>query len=241
MRLAVVSDIHGNLDAFRQVLHDIGNARVDAVFCLGDNVGYGPEPEQVVTLIQNQNIRSVMGNHELALSDRNYLNGFNPVARISLVKTFRMLSKNSIQFISSLRSYISSFDCRFVHGFPPDSPTTYLFEATEGRLQHVFEQMTERICFVGHTHTLEIIGFDGQTVFYAPLNRGVTNLQGENRYIINIGSVGQPRDGNNNAKYIIWDASENSIELKFIPYDIDAVVGKILKAGLPKAHASRLW
>ena len=74
MRLAVISDIHGNLDALHQVLHDIGNSSVDAVFCLGDNVGYGPEPEQVVELIQDQNIPSVMGNHELALSDRDYLN-----------------------------------------------------------------------------------------------------------------------------------------------------------------------
>lgn len=240
MRLAVISDIHGNLDAFDRVLCDIDGSNIDAAVCLGDNVGYGPEPEQVVALIQNRNIPSVMGNHELALSDKQYLNWFNPFARASLTKTVEMLSENSFKFIRGLKPCISKFDCLFVHGLPPDSPTTYLFEASVERLQHIFENMKEKFCFVGHTHTLQTIGYDGQTVFHSPLRRGVTNLNPANHYIINVGSVGQPRDGNNNAKYVIWNASENSIEVKFIPYNIESVVSKITKAGLPEVHASRL-
>lgn len=241
MKLAVISDIHGNLDAFHRVLFDIDNSNIDAVVCLGDNIGYGPEPDQVVALIRERNIPSVMGNHELAFSDNNYLNWFNPAARASLTKTFEMLSDNSIQFINGLKFHISKYDCLFVHGLPPDSPTTYLFEASTERLRHIFENMKERLCFVGHTHTLQIVCNNGQAVFHAPLNRGVTTLDPGNRYIINIGSVGQPRDGNNNAKYVIWNASEDSIEVKFIPYNIESVVNKIIKAGLPKAHAARLW
>ena len=240
MRLAVISDIHGNLDAFQQVLIDIENSSIDTVISLGDNIGYGPEPEEVVQLIRNRNIPSVMGNHELALFDRNYLSWFNSVARTSLVKTFEMLSQNSIQFIFGLGLYISNFNCRFVHGFPPDSPTTYLFEASEVRLKHTFENMQEKLCFVGHTHTLEIIGYDGQSVSHIPINKEKTHLDPKHRYIINTGSVGQPRDGNNRAKYVIWDASEDVIEMRFIPYDIHAVVKKITDAGLPEVHASRL-
>jgi len=91
MKVAIISDIHGNLDAFRQVLNDIEASGIDAVVCLGDNVGYGPEPEQVIRQVRNRNIPCVMGNHEQAVLDRGYLDWFNPAARKSLQKTTTML------------------------------------------------------------------------------------------------------------------------------------------------------
>jgi len=105
----------------------------------------------------------------------------------------------------------------------------------------VFNQMSEWICFVGHTHDLQIIGFDGRTLTHERLNEGITSLNTDTQYIINIGSVGQPRDGDNKAKYVIWDNSNNYINVRFIPYDIAIVVNKIITAGLPKIHALRLW
>jgi len=241
MRLAVISDIHGNMEAFTQVLNDIDASNIDVVISLGDNIGYGPEPDRVVRLIRDRNIPSVMGNHELAVADRSFIDWFNPVARESLIKTIKLLSEISINYICSQKSFMVDYYCRFVHGFPPKSPITYLFEVPENRLQYVAAQMKEKICFIGHTHTLGIISYDGESIFREPLNRGITHLLKERRYIINIGSVGQPRDGNNNAKYVIWDPSENTIEVKFIPYDISVVAKKILAAGLPEIHASILW
>lgn len=241
MRLALISDIHGNMEAFRQVLKDIERSNIDAGVCLGDNIGYGPEPDQVVNLIRKLNIPSIMGNHELAVIDRKYLMWFNPLARMSLEKTIKLLSESSIDFISTLRSSMVFQDCRFVHGFPPDSQTIYLFQVSNNYLLHVFKQMKERLCFVGHTHVLEIIGFDGQTISRQPLEKGIKNLNKEHKYIINIGSVGQPRDGNNNAKYVIWDTLKNNIEVRYRPYDIATVVNKIIAAGLPMEHAMRLW
>ena len=242
MRVAIISDIHGNLDAFGQVLNDIDASGIDAVVCIGDNVGYGPEPEQVIRKVRKHNIPSVMGNHEQAVSDSAHLDWFNPAARKSLQKTMTMLSSESINYIHGMKSSLVMYQSRFVHGFPPDSTNTYLFQVPNHTLNQAFKKMKERLCFVGHTHELKLIGFDGKVSQRIPLKQGIVkHLDNNRKYIINVGSVGQPRDGNNNAKYVIWNTSEDSLEVRYVPYDIAAVVEKIIAAGLPKAHADRLW
>ena len=241
MRIAVISDIHGNLDAFESVLEDMDQAAIDTVYCLGDNIGYGPQPEEVVALIRGHQIPSVMGNHELALADPIFLRWFNPTAKISLERTRAMLSEDTCAFVEDLPSFMIAEKCRFVHGFPPDSPTTYLFQVGDEALQRAFETMEERLCFVGHTHELNMISFDGKEMQRHNLPQGPTDLDADRRYIINIGSVGQPRDGNNQAKYIIWDSVSQSLDVRFVPYDIASVVKKIETAGLPESHAKRLW
>jgi len=240
MRMAVISDIHANQDAFKQVLMDIGKSNIDNTVCLGDNIGYGPEPEQVVAMLKDHNIPTVMGNHELAVIDQNYLSLFNPLARKSLLRTIKLLSEETINFFYGLEPFLTRYECRFVHGFPPDSAAMYLFQVPEDELLLTFKQMKERICFLGHTHRLEIIDFNGQVVTRAPLTDTITNLDRDHQYIINIGSVGQPRDGNNSAKYVIWDTLNDNIEVKFIPYDIVSVIDKIIAAGFPIEHAVRL-
>lgn len=241
MRLAVFSDTHGNYDAFEQVLKDIEQSAVDEMISLGDNIGYGPEPDRVLKKLESLKIPSVRGNHELAVEDEEYLNWFNPAARRSLIKTRKMLSKTSLDHISQFEPFITGDDCRFVHGFPPDSSLIYMFQVSENRKQEVFEEMPERLCFIGHTHTLELMEYTGREIAYGDLPEGVAHLDPEKKYIINIGSVGQPRDSNNNAKYVIWDSAQNSLEVKFVSYDIAGVVKKIIAAGLPKEHADRLW
>ena len=240
MRIAVISDIHANLEALEQVLADIDESNIDRIVCLGDSVGYGPEPEQVVAMINDRHIPSILGNHELAVIDQSLLTWFNPLARRSLLKTIGMLSEKAINFISKLEAIMIFDGYRFVHGFPPDSVTTYLFQIAEDELLQTFKQMKETICFVGHTHRLEIIRFNGKSITRSPLIQSVVNLNSTDRYIINSGSVGQPRDGDNHAKYIILDTEKNSIEVKFIPYDIASVVNKIINTGLPTEHAIRL-
>ena len=241
MRLAVFSDTHGNLDALEQVIKDIDRSAVDEVISLGDNIGYGPEPDRGIKKLKALKIPSVLGNHELAVEDEEYLNWFNPAARKSLIKTRKLLSKTSLRHISKFEPFITSYDCRFVHGFPPDSSMIYMYQVSEGRKQEVFEEMTETLCFIGHTHTLEIMGYAGKEIQYEDLPEGVFKLDPEKKYIINIGSVGQPRDSSNNAKYIIWDSTQDSLDVRFLSYDIASVVKKIKAAGLPKEHADRLW
>lgn len=238
--IAVISDIHGNLEALEAVLQDIAAAGIDQIHSLGDNIGYGPDPETVLQRLLARGIPSVLGNHELAVVNPAELDWFNPVARQSLRKTVEMLSPASIAAIKTFPNSRVLEDLRFVHGFPPDSPVTYLFQASEEELRESFTQLAENICFTGHTHYPEIIAFtDGRLSRHA-MDRNPIQLRPESRYLINVGSVGQPRDGNNNAKYVILDRATLTVELRFVPYDIESVVRKILAAGLPEAHALRL-
>jgi diadenosine tetraphosphatase ApaH/serine/threonine PP2A family protein phosphatase len=177
----------------------------------------------------------------LAVIKPKYLDWFNPIARESLEKTIKLLSDESIRYISKQNSHLVSFGCRFVHGFPPDSALLYMFQVSDNRKKQIFDKLDERICFIGHTHILEKISYDGNTVKYNPLNKGINRLSEDHKYILNIGSVGQPRDGDNRAKYVIWDSSDDIIEVKYIPYDIATTVKKIRAAGLPDEHARRLW
>jgi predicted phosphodiesterase len=240
MKVGIISDIHGNLEAFHAVLADIERQGIEEIVCLGDGVGYGPEPEQVIAEILNRKIALIIGNHEMAIRDPDQLSWFNPLARLSLERTIAMLSEASREYIAQLPFSLTIRGARCVHGYPPDSVRTYLFQKTLTDIKKTFQTMSERICFVGHTHDLEIVAFDGTTVTRRSVVEGVTQLHSAYRYIINVGSVGQPRDGNNNAKYVIWDSAAERINLRYIPYDIDATIAKIRRAGLPEQHASRL-
>ncbi len=241
MRLAVISDIHGNWEALQRVLDDIDNCRVDAIISLGDNIGYGAEPERVLEEIRARNIPSVLGNHELAVNDSDFLSWFNSLASKSVMMTRDMLSPASIDYIAQLEPYRISNNCLFVHGFPPDSCLTYLFQVSEDEKKQALEQMQQRLCFIGHTHTLELLVYSEQLLQSHPLPRGITRLEAPKKYLINIGSVGQPRDGSHHAKYVIWDVPLDTVELRYVSYDIAAAAEKILAAGLPREHADRLW
>ena len=241
MRIAVISDIHGNLEAFKEVLADIDRSRVDGLACLGDNIGYGPEPEQVINLLRERDIPCVMGNHELAVIEVKYLDWMNPTARQSLVMTIELLSPGTVDYIRTLPPAMTCHGSLCVHGCPPDSIVTYLYQLSMPQLEEAFRAMEERICFLGHTHDLLLISFDGNELVRAPLRKGIISLRKDHQYIINVGSVGQPRDGNNNAKYVIWDTDSDSVEVQFVPYNIAATADKIIELGFPALNARRLW
>ena len=241
MRLAIISDVHGNLEALKEVLADIDQSQVDSVVCLGDNIGYGPEPEGVVRLVRERYIPCIMGNHELAVVEPKYLDWMNPIARRSLILTRDLISQDTLDYIHGLRFSMSCAGNLCVHGCPPDSVITYLIELSKLEFTQLFPTMRERICFVGHTHDLQMVSFDGKKVTQAPLYSGEFVLQPEKKYIINVGSVGQPRDGDSSAKYVIWDDTSGQIEVKYIPYNVAATARKILELGLPEFNADRLF
>ena len=241
MRFAVISDIHGNLEALLEVLNDIELSRVDAVFSLGDHIGYGPDPDAVVSEMTRRRIPAVMGNHDLAVVDPDHLDWFNPVARQSLIKSISKLSPASVESIGKMAKVMTRANCLFVHGFPPESVNTYRFQIIGEQRLRIMQTMSQPVCFIGHTHELALISCDGHFTDSKILKQETLTLQKSDRYIINVGSVGQPRDGDNHAKYIIWDTDEFSLQVKYIPYDIDAVARKIIAAGLPRSHADRLW
>ncbi|MCK8602090.1 metallophosphoesterase family protein [Desulfoferrobacter suflitae] len=241
MRLAIISDIHGNLEAFTEVLRDIDASGIDEIFCLGDNVGYGPDPEHVVGIMRERAIPCVMGNHELGIVDPLSLDWFNPVARRSLVLTGRLISAETLEYMRGLNTFMVKEGCLFVHGAPPASISTYLFELTHSQLFQLARTMQQDLCFVGHTHDLGYIRLDEEESSPMVLSEGIFPLAADCKYIVNVGSVGQPRDGDNRAKYVVWDTTAGTIEVKFVRYDIATTVEKILRLGLPSVNARRLW
>lgn len=241
MKIAIISDIHGNMEAFEQVSADIARSQVDDIISLGDHIGYGPQPEEVIKRIRRQKITALQGNHELALVEPTYLDWFNNAARKSLNITRQLLSPRSIKFLGSLKTHWSAHGCRFVHGFPPDSVLTYLFQLSDQTKIQALERLSEKRCFIGHTHTLDIVSLGRQGLKSNKLKEGLNKLDSRRKYIISAGSVGQPRDGNSKAKYLIWDSTEDMVDVRFVAYDIATVVEKMMAAGLPQKHAQRLW
>ena len=242
MRLAVISDIHGNLEAFREVLNDIDKSGADAIVCLGDNVGYGPDPAEVLELIRQMGIPSVMGNHELGLTDPEYLDWFNEMAKRALVLTRDCLSEDAVGYCGQLPSRLVVDDCLCVHGCPPDSCLTYIFEPDRKELARLFEEMEQDVCFVGHTHMLEVILYGDGRVQRSPIGERTFELPAGSKCIINVGSVGQPRDKyGREAKYVLYDSATRGLDVRFVPYDVSVTANKILTLGWPEHLAARLW
>ncbi|MFZ3047176.1 MAG: metallophosphoesterase family protein [Desulfatirhabdiaceae bacterium] len=240
MRLAVISDIHANTDAFLAVLDDIDRLGVDELICLGDTIGYGPEPEECLNLIEKRAIPSLMGNHEMAVINPKSLKWFNPTARESIEKTKTILSSSSCRRLGSLPGFMVRNHMRFVHGFPPDSPIGYLFQVPEQGLMQAFSTLAERICFIGHTHVLRLISFDGKVLVTTRMKNAVYPLNPSHKYIINIGSVGQPREGGVSARYVILNTDDDTLDVRFVIYDSSRIAEKIIRLGFPPVHAERL-
>jgi predicted phosphodiesterase len=240
MKLAVLSDIHGNLEAFQAVLDAIEHLRIDTVISLGDNIGYGPDSEAVVALIRARKIASVLGNHEMAVKNKHNLAWFNPVAQTALAIAQSQLSDASLSWINRLPRYRVTAGLRFVHGAPPDSAFLYLFQLPENKLIQKLAQSDESVCFVGHTHELGIISWDGTRLEKHPPGPGRYVLDPDHKYIINAGSVGQPRDGSAGAKFVLYDTGTRELTVRAVAYPFEKTQRKIIAAGIPRMYAERL-
>jgi len=242
MRRAILSDIHGNYRALQAVLEDIEKREVDDIITLGDNVGYGPEPEQVVLELAARNIESVMGNHEFALINPNYYHRLNFLAQESLDITRTLLSEKSVSWLAHLKPVIIRNNARFCHGCPPCSITKYLYAPSIPRLTRLFQDYPEKLCFCGHTHMLNIFMrlHTGEIKAIKMESRPIS-LDQKNRYLIIVGSVGQPRDNlNNKAKYVLWDNNANTCRIHQVPYDVETTVALLKSLKFPIHNAQRL-
>jgi len=240
MRVLVISDIHANYTAFEAVLSDA--AGVDAVWCLGDVVGYGPDPNACVELLSEQpNLVCVLGNHDVAALGEMPLESFNGDARRSLLWQERVLSADSIKFLRSLPSkqVEISEHVTLVHGSPRDPVWEYILNTLSARLN--FEEFKTDFCFVGHTHVQSIFQLNtniNRISLNMPHVGMPTPLTG--RAILNPGSVGQPRDRDPRAAYVIFDTEALTWEPQRVEYDIKSVQARIREANLPEKHALRL-
>lgn len=241
MRLAIMADIHGNYQALQAVLADIALLGVDRIISLGDNIGYGPEPEEVVQTLLEQEVVSVMGNHEWGLVSRSYCNRLNEVARESLVITRSLLSDRSLVWLRALPAVVVCCGARFVHGCPPQSITVYLLKPSDNRVCRLFSLYPEAICFAGHTHDVGMFQQSGLAVSRRALLVEQVVLEPHDRYLLLTGSVGQPRDMlNGHAKYMIWDVAGQTVELRAVPYDVRATIRLLEQRHFPLSNARRL-
>ncbi len=241
MKIAIISDIHGNFQALQAVLADIDNLHIDEVISLGDNVGYGPQPQEVINTLKVRNIASVLGNHEHALNNASYFQRLNFPTQFSLDINRSLMEPESFIYCKSLPTYILRYGARFVHGCPPESVTTYLWDPSEIRMDRIFISMPEIICFFGHTHILSCYIGEKSHCQKMEVDIGSIELQPDCRYIINPGSVGQPRDSINfKAKYGIWDQENKTFEFRAVAYDVQTTKKLLREKKFPESNALRL-
>ncbi|ACN16331.1 serine/threonine protein phosphatase [Desulforapulum autotrophicum HRM2] len=245
MRLIILSDIHANLEAFTEVLAWVdrsfqGREVPDRIISLGDNIGYGPDPNGVMEIICERNILSVLGNHEMAVLNPAFLACFNPVAKKAADHTRSHLLPAFKQVFGGWSQSLVVENLLFVHGSPPESPFVYLFQLSDVILQRKMEAMDQWVCFTGHTHDLELIVLDNGNLTHQELGQGEIFLDRQKKYIVNAGSVGQPRDGNPSAKIVVFDMETGRLEVVFVPYDCHTTAMKIRRTSIPDVYADKL-
>lgn len=240
MRIAVISDIHGNIEAFESVLQDIDSSDIDFIVNLGDSIGYGPNPNEVIKLLQKRDILNTLGNHEHAVLDENFRFFLKENARKSIEQTLRYLTPTSLSYLKKLLVNHHFKEAIFVHGCPPSSYEIYLNYLSLREIKNVFNSYRNQMAFVGHTHKLILISYNDATVQFNQLIDIPHKLECNWRYIVNVGSVGQPRDNDPRAGYIIWDSILNTVLAKRVPLNIEKTMRKIKGRGYQLSDAMRL-
>ncbi len=238
MRILVISDVHANLTALEAVL--ISADPFDAVWCLGDLVDYGPDPNECVERIRSlPNLTCIIGNHEAAVLGMLPDESFNSDARKSARWTHLHLNESNREYLLNLPECLTIDIATLAHGSPRFPIWEYILDtwtATEN-----FESFNTQLCLVGHSH-IPVAFFssepDGEIVWSLLKHESILQLDG--RAILNPGSVGQPRDGDPRASYAIFEPEKNTWQNFRVDYDIKGVQKRIIKAGLPRNHAIRL-
>jgi len=239
MTYGLISDIHGNLEAFDAVLEALDS--VDAFLCLGDIIGYGADPALCLEKLRSlPGLLCVAGNHDLAAVGRYDISWFNPFARAAVEWTAEQLSDEQTSYLRNLPLTAHVEGAILVHGSLPDE-MGYVTSPQEARA--CFDAMPGDTAFIGHTHVAEYYQIPRGTMPPTQVSLwsgGAVDLRDDLRYIINPGAVGQPRDGNPAASFGIWDVEARTVEIKRVPYDVEKAQAKIGSAGLPDYLSERL-
>lgn len=250
MKLGIVSDIHSNLPAFEAVLAHMDNQGVDKKVCLGDIVGYGPYPNECVELAIEKFNFIIKGNHDEIACDLSLSNGLAPLAKTAIEWTSKQLSNTSLEMLAGLEhGFVTPDGYMFIHG-SPRGPFEYVQNIVTA--SNAFSEPIEdfKIAFIGHTHVPEIWHKNSDS-FMPKLEHVSHNGNKENassfrthlsseKSIVNVGSVGQPRDRDTRASYAIFDTSNNELEIFRIPYAIERTIGKMQRTNLPMELWTRL-
>ncbi|MDH5478447.1 MAG: metallophosphoesterase family protein [Nitrospinota bacterium] len=238
MRYALFSDVHSNKEAFEAVLEDIRLYGVDQMLFLGDIVGYGPDPNECMDLLLTVADISLGGNHDWALVGKTPNDYFNPFAKAALDWTNNTLRDDLKDFLKRTRA-MDVFNGVVLAHSSPKLPEEWRYVLTKEDAMDNFNHIEGEICFIGHSHQPIFIEMpDEHTVI--PIREKFKVLEPGKKYIINVGSVGQPRDSNNKACWLLYDSDLGSVELRRVAYDIEAVQKKMRNSGLPRYLVDRL-
>ncbi|ADY72975.1 metallophosphoesterase [Desulfurobacterium thermolithotrophum DSM 11699] len=234
MKVGIISDIHGNIHALQAVAEELEKEQVDEVWCLGDVVGYGAFPNECLQWIEDNCTHFVLGNHELALLNLVDISMLNDYAARTILWTKEVLKEKFLDFLMSKGVQVLTSKFQLVHDTPESSGSMKYILTIEDAYHGLIRQVRQ-VCFFGHTHIptvfkLEVANPDRIRTSIVKLKKG--------RYLINPGSVGQPRDRNPEASFIIFDGK--TIYFRRVKYDVKSAAKAILKAGLPKFLAARL-
>ncbi|MDD4635771.1 MAG: metallophosphoesterase family protein [Dehalococcoidales bacterium] len=240
MRIAILADIHANLAAFTAVLRDCEQrGGVDEYWLLGDLVNYGPDPEKCVEIVRRLKHCAIAGNHDLAAIGKLSTRFFNPDAVAAMEWTMQQLSPRNIDFLAGLEQISWRGDFMLVHGSPRDPVGEYLI--SRGQAEENFRVFKNKYCFVAHSHEPLMFRLDEEGhASFVNFTESIGQVLGDWRLIINPGSVGQPRDGDPRASYVMLDSETSMIKLYRVAYDIGATQLKMVRANLPMRLVARL-
>jgi predicted phosphodiesterase len=237
MRYGIFSDVHSNLEAFESVIKVMENEKLDAYMCIGDIVGYGADPSSCIKLTKELTHNVICGNHDWAsvgLFDTSYFNAF---AKEAVYWTAKVLSKTEKDYLRSLKISYEQSNFEAVHGSLIEPERFHYILDLYSALQN-FAVMRKQICFIGHSHSPVIFYKSGENILYTKLTK--IELDKNTSYIVNVGSVGQPRDGDPRASYVVYDEDNSIVEIKRVSYNVRKAQNKILDADLPFVLAKRL-
>jgi predicted phosphodiesterase len=229
MRIAIISDIHSNLEALTKAIDIIDSRSVDEIVCLGDIVGYGANPNECVDLVRRRCNTVIKGNHDDAVIDLIVADDFTDNARSAILWTRKQITEENLDYLCSLSITHRKKDIVLVHSSPCEPQEwSYIFD--EDTAARAFRCFSEPLCFIGHTH---------MPMIFSP-NGFASAISNDERYLINVGSIGQPRDRNTDLSFGIFDTGTWTYENIRSPYDMETAARKILKTTLPPKLGQRL-
>jgi diadenosine tetraphosphatase ApaH/serine/threonine PP2A family protein phosphatase len=240
VRYAVFSDVHANLEGLEAVLADAGRRSPDAYVCLGDIVGYGPDPNECVARVRGLGAAAIAGNHDRGAVGLFDTSAFSPLARAAIEWTARTLTAEHRAFLAALPERLDCPAFLAVHGSPRDPVEEYILTLPQALA--IFVESEFRVCLVGHTHIPGVFSRsrNGHVRAQDFEPDAPVRLAATSRYIVNAGSAGQPRDGDPRAAYLMYDDGRRSVTLHRVEYAVAATQAKIRAHGLPALLSRRL-
>jgi diadenosine tetraphosphatase ApaH/serine/threonine PP2A family protein phosphatase len=240
MRIGIFSDTHANIEALNAVMKAYESEKIDKYVCIGDTVGYGASPNECCDVIRKAAAFTILGNHDAAVAGRMDYSYYYEAARHALDLHARQISGENMAWLKALPYEVRDGDILFCHGSPINlEEFEYIFSTEQAaRCLEIWDELPSAT-FIGHSHLCKSFALSKDDVFEVVATKFV--IRPDHRYIISVGSVGQPRDYDNRASYTIYDTEEKVFEFKRVAYDIDAAAQKIFASDLERNFGNRLF